>query len=177
VKDPDTVAEHGRTISAELNNTRVVSSASEAQSALGTVANMGRTAASLASTHCGDAASIFRPGTIAGSNSGEVISFGQLGQPMDTSVAVDANAFQGLIRPHALTEDEKARISVNTASEPAKKSPRGASAVSLAGVTGELLVVRQEGLLLHGQIKSTYAKASGNMASKVKSAYTGTEYA
>ena len=169
MKTPETVVENGRHFAKIVAASARIDSASMASQAMQELADVGHGSASVSSSTFGSAASLFRPGAIVGSASGQAIPFGEFNQP--GQYVFGEEAFDNQLLKHALTDAEAACLQTEVPPAKRRRGARGKARQILDGATGPLLAARSDALEQTERISSAYVKACNNAAKRVEQAY------
>ena len=162
---PRTTVYRKRELTKTVSGQLTIESQAQADDATRQMASVGVGAQSLSSPVFGELTAALRPGVAVGSSSGQPLPMGSLAAP-PTAMVVPPTAFEGTV--------PKARRSLAAQiSEPDEESgppskKRRAGGAALAGVTGQLLNLRQRGLDASARLWNEYGKVGKNVARQVE---------
>ena len=168
---PQTSYARERSLETQVGVSSHIETPTQAEDALGQLSSLGVGPATLSSPVFAGMGGVFRPGAAAGSSSGQPTSMDEL-----AAVGVDAivpqHMFQGAVPPAKRelvvrpSDPERGEGVVGGGPKGGQQGKRRCHA--LQGVTGQLLILRNEGMELTQKIWMTYGKTGKNVSKAIR---------
>ena len=110
MEDPTVGVEVARQVGQRFEAAAAVTNRAEANTALASLGGVGQDRGQLVPEAFGPAANLFRPGTLQGTSSGQVMPFGMMRATPGLASVAQPDDFQGLVPPHQLSPEEQASL-------------------------------------------------------------------